>query len=395
MKPTTEQIKTLLNNNPELKIPQITSDTHFWMIRTKKGYFYNEFLSKSFVALAWNLITQETSLTPSNMEAITDTILVNYKEIKRAGLLINKCKNFIYEIKPNDILVIPSAGSKYITFAYAGEYYEEENKTYELEREIINKIENREVLINDVSCPYRKRRKIDVITTVHNECINYHLYKAISSYHGICNLDDYATIILDHLFNCYAFNNDVRMVFHVTKKEPITSTEFSGLLYSASTLLSLTDVPEENISTQASIHSLGDIVFTLKEGFQILSDHSFGLCLLFLILIGGKGCGFELPGLAKTILNYKDIDNKMRRSDAETSIAESEANLKKLECAEKFLQFEQELREKNIDSNEFYSHLNTITNCSASMQITDVLPSTTSLSSSDVECKTDDEESVQ
>lgn len=395
MKTNSKQIAELLNNSSVLNIPTITSNTHFWMIRTKKGYFYNEFLSKGYVALAWNLITKETSFNESNLEALSDSVLVNYKEIKRAGLVINKCKNFINEIKENDILVIPSAGSKYITFAYAGEYYEEETKTYEIEREIIHKIENREVLINDVSCPYRKRRKINIITTVHNECINYHLYKAISSYHGICNLDEYATIILDHLFNCYSFDNDVRLVFHVTKKDPITSAEFSGLLYSTSALLSLTDVPEENISTQASIHSLGDIVFTLKDGYQFLCDHSFGLCLLLLILIGGKGCGFELPGLAKTILNYKDINNAMRKSDAEASIAESEAKIKELECAEKFLQFEQELKNKNMDPDEFYSHLDSLTKFSKSMQISDKLPSTANLSSSDVECKTDDEESVQ
>ena len=45
---------TVLNAILNYKIPEIPEDTRFWMIRTKKGYFYNEFIGKKFVALAWN-----------------------------------------------------------------------------------------------------------------------------------------------------------------------------------------------------------------------------------------------------------------------------------------------------------------------------------------------------
>ena len=35
--------------NYEIKI--IDKETRFWMIRTKKGYFYNEFISNSFIGI--------------------------------------------------------------------------------------------------------------------------------------------------------------------------------------------------------------------------------------------------------------------------------------------------------------------------------------------------------
>lgn len=85
----------------------------------QKGYFYNEFLSKRFVALAWNNISQETDFSESNKDSLKDDILMTFKEIHRPSTVINKCHSFIYEIKTNDILVIPSAKSSYITFALA------------------------------------------------------------------------------------------------------------------------------------------------------------------------------------------------------------------------------------------------------------------------------------
>ena len=53
---------TILN----YEIRAIDSETRFWMIRTKKGYFYNEFISNDFVALAWNTITSATDFSEAN-----------------------------------------------------------------------------------------------------------------------------------------------------------------------------------------------------------------------------------------------------------------------------------------------------------------------------------------
>lgn len=197
--------------------------------------------------------------------------------------------------------MIPSEGSRYITFAYAGEYYEEPSKTYELETNVIGRIEDRELQINEVSCPYRKRRRITPIRTVKSDIINYHLLKAISSYHGISNFDDYGTIILDHIFNCYTFKNDMRLIFHVSKTESITSKELSGFLYSINTILSTNGVDEHDISAQASVHSVGDIVFTIKNFITWMSSNYIWFIALAAIIGGGKFLTVELPGLPKII----------------------------------------------------------------------------------------------
>ena len=81
--------------NYEIKI--IDKETRFWMIRTKKGYFYNEFISNSFIALAWNTITSATDFSEESQDVLKDQILLNYSEIKRPTTVINKCNSFIHD----------------------------------------------------------------------------------------------------------------------------------------------------------------------------------------------------------------------------------------------------------------------------------------------------------
>ena len=138
---------------------------------------------------------------------------MTFKEIHRPSTVINKCHSFIYEIKTNDILVIPSAKSSYITFALAGEYYEDDSKTLELEQNVIYRIDNHDVDINDVSCPYKKRRHMTLLRTVKNEELNYSLCRAISNYHGISNLDSYSKQILNALYNYYGETRSIENLY--------------------------------------------------------------------------------------------------------------------------------------------------------------------------------------
>ena len=147
----------LLDKLLNFDIPIIPDETRFWMIRTQKGYFYDEFLAKKFVALAWNNITEKTDFSEQSREQLSDDIMIKYPEIQRPSTVINKCQSFIHDVKERDILVIPSKGSQYITFASAGSYFEDNTKTVVLEQTVINRIKNGDVDINDVSCPYTKR----------------------------------------------------------------------------------------------------------------------------------------------------------------------------------------------------------------------------------------------
>ena len=361
-----QALSTLLDAFLNFEVKPISENTRFWMIRTKKGYFYHEFVTKNYVALAWNIITSETNF--DQPELLNDAILLHYKEIRRPTLVVNKCKSFINEIKVGDILVIPSEGSRYITFAYAGEYYEEPSKTYEIETNIINRIENREVQIDELSCPYKKRRHITPIRTIKSELLNYHLYKAISSYHGISNFDDYGAIILDHLFNCYTFKNQIRLVFHVSKTDPITSKEFSGFLYALNSILTTDEMEENDVSTQASVHSVGDIVFTIQDAISWLATNYIWIVAIAVLFGGGKFLTVELPGISKVIKDFLSI--KYTRE-------EHKANLTgiKLDNYQKAIDLREKMEASGLsieNLKDLEGPLKMLQSCSRSMQISPI-----------------------
>lgn len=317
------------------KIEEIDSETRFWMIRTKKGYFYNEFIANQFVAVAWNIITKDTVISEQTRGTIANRIITDYPDIKRPTTAINKCVSFINEIKENDIIIIPSEGSKYITFAKAGEYYEEEENTLEIEQSVIKKIENNDVLINEVSCPYRKRRHISIIMTLKSEDINPNLFRAISNHHGISNLDGYAKNILSNIYNAYTYNNDVNIVFNVRKTGPISPRLLSGILYGVSDYLNNIEIEDEKISAQMNINSPGPIVFDIAQIFNTLRD-AFPYFVGMLVIVGGGSMlTFKMPGVLDIIKQILLLPEEKRKAKAEADGLEISNFEKKMEIYEK------------------------------------------------------------
>lgn len=42
-------------------IPIVDDTINFWMVRSKKGIFYNEYIENEYIAIGWNV------LTPNNL----------------------------------------------------------------------------------------------------------------------------------------------------------------------------------------------------------------------------------------------------------------------------------------------------------------------------------------
>ena len=348
----------ILNGMLNFSVPTIPENTRFWMIRTQKGYFYNEFITKRFVALAWNLIDESTDFSEKSREFLKDDILIEFEEIHRPSTVINKCFSFIHEIKEGDILIIPNAGSQYITLATAGTYFEDSSKTVELEHRVISKIENNDVDIDDVSCPYKKRRHIHLLRTIKNEDLNYSLCRAISNYHGLSNMDSYANHILNALYNYYIFKDTTALVYNVRKSSPIRPRELGGILYGTTELLfQVTD--EENISTQVSLNSPGEIVFYILNFCKDNWMCAFGL-LIF--LGGGSALTFKVPGLI-------DIIKSILNAPSEHQKKQATADLKSLEVLEKKLAIYEKIKASGINPETLTQPIETIAKSGSLLQV--------------------------
>ena len=331
----------------------IDENVHFWMVRTKKGYFYNEFISNEFVALAWNIITAQTNFAAS--DALKDQILLKYEDIKRPTTVINKCKSFISDIKPGDYIVIPSANSTSITIAIAGEYYEEESKTYKIEKEVISRIEKKDVQINEITCPYRKRRKITPILTVDSSSVDGKLFRAISNYHGISNLDLYWRSILGLLYDSYSYHNNFNIVYHVGRTAPVGPRTLSKLLWATTDCWS-TLIDEEKISAQVQVASPGPVDFQLSE---IIPN-----CIEYVKLLGGLTIGVlavtkpeAIPTLLKNLFSlpaevsreYVASERAKLQLEQEKKHAPLETEAKELDNLEKKLAILEKLKALGAD----------------------------------------------
>lgn len=343
----------------DFEIKRIPDETRFWMIRTQKGYFYNEFIARKFVAVAWNNIDETTDLSEGAKERLKDDIVMKFPEINRPSTVINKCDNFINEVNEGDILVIPSRGSKYVTFAIAGEYFEDNTKTVELERAVIYRIQNNDVDIKDVSCPYKKRRKITLLRTIKSDDVNISLYRAISNYHGISNLDAYAYQILNSLYNCYTYRDYTSLVYNIRKTAPIRPRELSGLIYGNTECL-CTIIPEENLSTQMALHSPGDTVYMLKDAFQFAVDNWQIILGLLVFLGGGSALSFKVPGLFDVIKKALSIPEELRGQKIDNDVKETELHLKRLEL-------QQKLRDSDINPESLIEPLKAIAESTSSL----------------------------
>lgn len=359
--------KTLsfLNFILDFQVPTIPSGTRFWMVRTQKGYFYNEFITKRFVALAWNNIDSGTDFSEEARETLKDDILMEYNEISRPSTVINKCSAFIHEIKKDDILVIPSAGSKYITFAIAGDYFEDTSKTVDLEHTVIYRIKNNDVDINDVSCPYKKRRHITLLRTVKNEELNYSLCRAISNYHGLSNLDSYARQILNSLYNYYIFNNDISLIYNVRKTNPITPRELNAILYGTTEFFAVI-APEECLSTQISLNSPGEIVFNLSDVLHLLKNNWQYFFGMLVFLGGGSILTFKIPGAIDIIKNIVNAPSEYR-------IKKAEADQKELEVYEKKVLLYEKIKDSGINPESLSQPIDAVVNGSKSLNVEPII----------------------
>lgn len=329
-----------------LDIKIIDSNINFWMVRTKKGFFYKEFIEKQFIALGWNLVDDSNikkflSVKDEKNNEKIEELKLKYPKNKRIGDLLSKCNRFINEIKEGDIIMIPSSTrGNSITFAVAGAYYEEEYCTYTMEKEIISSIDgglDKEFLLQ---CPYKKRRKIEVLKTVDGDKININLYKALVSHHGISRIDNYGRYILSSIYNVYYWKDKMSIVFNIDLEEDIDPLHLSEFMYNISSLIySSTD--DIKISSKTNLNSRGIwevIVAGLNSSGDLISSIPFlsTISIVFLTIVGGKYRNFEINSLLDKIMEWRKTNSQLKTEDLDREkkkceIREMQIELKKKE----------------------------------------------------------------
>lgn len=331
-------------------IPEISDTVNFWMIRSKSGYFYHEYIKEEFIALGWNFIDKSTAINSQTIEILKEGIRERYGD-KRPMYAINKCNKFIGGMKEGDYVIIPDMGSTKVAICIVGEYYEKEID-YKNEIEIIHKIDNREFEINQIECPYKKRRKIQVLLEVSTKRIGHNILKALTSYHGLSDMNDYAYDILNCVYDCYSYNGDIIFSLNVGKEEPIRPREVAKLMYGITNFFGSV-VDEEILSTSLNLNSPGKVVVFLKKGFSSLKKKVLPLVGVYIAIVGGSGFGFEFPGLVGFIKEVQTMEIDLEKEKAELDSL-------RLENYQKALEVIKDAKSEGIDLDEVLQGLETL-----------------------------------
>ena len=329
-----------------LDIPSIKNDTNFWMVRAKRGFFFDEFIRNEFIAIGWNSVTKamiSQDLNRSQSDRLKASIKATYDESK-PGTSLNKCIRFCYELKAGDIAVI--VDNNRVAFAYIGEYYEEQSPTLtvELEKEVHQQIAKANPNVDKFDCPYIKHRKISVIKVLNaDDTISPYLQSAIArNWHSLSDLNEYSDLVLSGCFDTYIFKDKLTVTFRVRTKDEINVLDLSNFVLCAAKLLS-EDHPER-VHVKTTLHSPGDIILQIGDFFQ---QNPLLLPICYMAIFGGKIENYEfnsLLGVIKGIVNHKYEKDKrnieLRKLSAEADLAEQQALGQKLENIETMRQLQ-------------------------------------------------------
>lgn len=196
----------------------ISHDTHYWMIRTMGGKYYQEFIENHFIAIGYDNITlDDISNVDENdnvtVNALRQQIIELYPDISRPGHVLSQLLRFCKQIHTGDIVILPGYSSHEVTICrITGAVYEHEEEDI-IERE----------------CPFHKRIPMEIIRTTNRLALPPKAQLMFGSRHPISNIDDYATYIDSSIMDYYEKGDETHIILKIDTDEDVPATDFFNL----------------------------------------------------------------------------------------------------------------------------------------------------------------------
>jgi restriction system protein len=297
------------------RLPHIKYETNYWLFRTNAGEYYDTFLKRGFIAIGHNEVTLDDLRKAQNRKEDWDAIVEKIKKIekenKMPGHSLNQMLKFTYEMRPGDLVMIPSTNSDRIAFGA---------------------VSNAPLFLQeDEDCKFRKRRRVKWFKEIRRAQLEANLYKLMFSHHTITKANDYAQYI-DRLLNTlYIKGGNAHYVLDVKTTKGISAFGTFRMGYN---LLDLTKqicdeygIPFDpnDVELSCELNSPGKI--------ELKSKHILAIALAAIIsltIVGGGGKieygNFKLDlhtdGLLKQINTMLNDDNtrKIQMMEAQKSM---------------------------------------------------------------------------
>lgn len=290
------------------KIPVIKADVNYWMVRTSGGNFYDQFLSNNKIAMGSNYISPNDiakfSVKRENFIKSISPIIKANTESERPGLTAGQFYRFYYEIKENDIVIIPSESSQFLSIGRvtggkpeAFTFFSDEAKQ---------------------KCDHIHTRNVDWITTKSRYEFNPNFISLLFAHNAIVDANDYKDYINGVLYDFFIQENTGHLIINVNTQESIKAKTLFYLFFE------LFDLTEEFFSENFSANDINIRINLNSPGkVELISKNITKLSLVGMLIVAVAGGNFKCgnlqvgtDGILKPILQFiNDKEDRQSKAD--------------------------------------------------------------------------------
>lgn len=359
--------RTKFLNSPVEFIPNVSPKRNYWLVRTSSGDNYDAFVRGNFIAIGWNEITlldlNEIHLDPKNKELfkkikskIHTDVEISERSARGIGAAQSKSLKqllkFVYEIKKDDIIIIPSYNSDLLSFGVV-----KETPSYS----------ESDVNIAKDQCSYRKRKKIEWIKpNVSRLRLDANLYRFIFAHQTINKISEYAEYINNFLFDFYEFDGKYSLVLRLRKEGAIDAFKMNQFYTDLLEFIKdysdceQYDKEQNSLSVKFELQSPGTIILIAGA---IIGVGLLGLAILT-VLAGGKNetdfdlksgkfkWNFETNSLLDKMSDYLDRKSIRNTDKMSEELDEREARLLRLQESLRHFEVDQNRNIKELAQNK-------------------------------------------
>lgn len=226
-------------------IPTLESENDYWFVRAKAGTFYQSFLVGNYIAIGWNEITLK-NLEQMAEENVKEKILKHNPESEKPGAAYNQMRRFAYNIKIDDLVIVPSeAPNDLLVGKVISRPYTETDDN---------------ILSETNVCTFSKRIKVKWLGKIRNSDIDPELYKLLYSGHTISNANQYKKYINRGVYDAYIEDDIMSITIKVQDEESINAYDYNYFLTKVLEIAAIfSEEEEQRITLRTNVQSQGPI----------------------------------------------------------------------------------------------------------------------------------------
>ena len=265
-----------------IKVGYVPNDCNYWFVRTQGGRLFKEFYNGNYIAIGWNNIHIDIIKNYSPYKSLHAVVEKYYPTEQRKGLTTSHLNNFVNNMHINDIVIIPSRGSKILAFGIiTSEAYEDSNTD---------------------NCEFFKRRNVKWIKNSPIEELDPALSIIKYKEATISRIDKMSALIDRHLAGfLYQKGRLTTLVFDAGIDGDIPYNNISNFMNSLIKIVKdfYPDIPTDEIYLKINIQSRGKIQISCKYA-----------SVIFLIATMLFNCGFKTQSSLTFKTDFGTLEHK-------------------------------------------------------------------------------------